>query len=569
MRRLRASLVAITSAVSAVVGTHALSQQPPAAGAFSVVEASIADLRSAMERGRTTSREITAQYLARIERYNERLHAAIAVNPSALDEAEVRDRERRQKRLRGPLHGIPIALKDNIHTLDMPTTGGARAFAGLRTPYEATLTRRLLDAGAVIIAKTTLTELANWVSSSMPPGYNSLLGQSVNPYDPGRFLGNIDGGYFAMTPGGSSSGIGTAASLWTASVGSETSGSILNPANQNALVGIKPTVGRISRYGVIPITADQDTPGPLARSVADAAVLLGAMEGAQPDPHDPATRTCSAPRGRDYTRFLRRAGLKGARIGVPRASFYSIPASVTPATTSGRANEQARRPVPAGDARRQAMDEALATLRAAGAVVVDPADLPSIVATDPARNLLTSSICVGRDAPSSVNTCSTVLRYGMKRDFNAWLASLGSAAPVKTLTELREWNRSREREGTLRYGQDQLDASDGIDLDRDRARYEADRARDLALAGRDGIDAALRANKLDALVFPGFFGAPIAAKAGYPTVIVPFVPEDWGRSMQAPMGISFTGTACSEPRLIELAYAFEQATKRRVPPRME
>jgi amidase len=558
-------LVAVMAAVGLASPPDRLSQQPKQPGSFSVVEASIADLRRAMESGQTTSRAVTAQYLARIARYNGRLQAAISVNAAALDEADARDRERRQGRVSGPLHGIPIALKDNIHTRDMPTTGGALAFAGLRTPYEATLTRRLRESGAVIVAKTTMTELANWVSSAMPPGYNSMLGFSVNPYDPRR-SGDGDSAP-VLTPGGSSSGIGTAASLWAASVGTETSGSILNPANQTMLVGIKPTVGRISRFGVIPITSDQDTPGPMARTVADAAVLLGAMETDAPDPNDPATRACTPPPGRDYTRFLRSDGLRGARIGVPRATFMA-PVDVRAGGPPGLLTDQQQR----------AMTAAIDALRAAGATVVDSADLPSLVATDPARNIRDWRICLGREETSTrAGRCSIVLRYGMKRDFNQWLASLGKAAPLKTLTELRDWNRAHAQDGTLRFGQDQLDASDGIDLAADRPRYEADRARDRLLAGPEGIDAALGTHTLDALLFPAYYAASIAARVGYPTVIVPFgtvtstpavLPGDAG-ARQSPFGVSFTGTACTEPRLIEIAYAFEQATKRRVPPRLE
>lgn len=290
---------------------------------FCVVEATIPQMRAAMEQKRVTSREIVLQYLARIATYEDRLNAVITVNPKALAEAEERDRERAQGRIRGPLHGIPIALKDNIHTTDMPTTGGALAFDGLVPPYEATLTRNLRDAGAIIIAKTVMTELANWVASGMPGNYNALAGYGMNPYDPRRDPRAATGdGQPVLSTGGSSSGIGTAANFWAANVGSETSGSILSPANQNMLVGIKPTVGRLSRYGVIPITADQDTPGPMARTVTDAAILLGAMEGAAPDPKDAATQTCAPPPGHDYTRFLNPGGLKGARIGIPRAFFF-------------------------------------------------------------------------------------------------------------------------------------------------------------------------------------------------------------------------------------------------------
>src|SRR5204863_4828700 len=230
------------------------------------------------------------------------------------------DRERAQGRIRGPLHGIPIALKDNIHTTEMPTTGGALAFAGYTPPYAATLTLNLHEAGAIIIAKTGLTELANWVAGGptpMPGNYNAVGGYGYNPYDPRKDprAATFDGRPVLGT-GGSSSGIGTAANFWAGNVGSETSGSVLSPSNMNLLAGIKPTLGRISRYGVIPITADQDTAGPMAKSVTDAAILLGALESPAPDPNDAATRTCQAPPNRDYTPFLKRDGLKGARIGI-------------------------------------------------------------------------------------------------------------------------------------------------------------------------------------------------------------------------------------------------------------
>ena len=563
MRRLAAPL-----AVGLGVALIAAPQTPRAAQeqatTVSVVEASIRDLRLAMEEGRITARAITAQYLARIDRYEESLNAAISINPLALDEADARDRERRQRRVRGPLHGIPIALKDNVQTLDMPTTGGALAFATLRTPYEATIVRELRAAGAIIIAKTTLTELANWVAPNMPTGYNSLTGFSFNPYDSTRDPRGSRNGPPALTPGGSSSGIGTAASFWAANVGTETSGSILNPANQTMLVGIKPTVGRISRHGVIPITADQDTPGPLARSVEDAAIMLGAMERASPDPNDPATRACTPPPGRDYTRFLRRDGLKGVRIGIPRSFFYDRQDPPGPLGPSGGLSA----------AQQRLMAEAVAVLTLAGATVVDPANLPSIVADDPARSLLEWPICIapggakGRDA-----NCSIVLKYGMKRDFNRWLASLGKAAPVASLTALRAWNTAHARDGALVYGQGELDISDEIDVAADRPRYLADRQKDLRLTRTEGIDAALAAHGLDALFFPSYLGASVGARAGYPTIIVPFgtlAPEPAQaqglESRPAPFGVSFTARACSEPRLIEMAYAFEQATRRRVPP---
>lgn len=539
----------------------------PAPPPFSVVEATIADMQRAMQEGRTTSREIVAQSLLRIATYEDRLNAALYVNPRALAEAEARDRERQQGRVRGPLHGIPVALKDNIQTADMPTTGGALAFAGLVPPYDATLTRHLRGAGAVIIAKTTMTELANWVAPEMPPNYSSLGGFAYNPYDPRRDPRDLFfDGRPVLSTGGSSSGVGTAASFWAASVGTETSGSILSPSSQHMLAGIKPTVGRISRHGVIPITADQDTPGPMARTVADAAVMLGVLEGAAPDPADPATGACPPPPGRDYTRFLRADALKGARIGIPRAFYYEETRTPGTGTTTGGLSP----------GQRAAMAEAIEVLRSQGAAIVDPADIPTITTNDPERSLLLWPVCSGPgNAKGRDGGCSIVFKYGMKRDFNAWLASLGTAAPVRTLSELRAWNRRHERAGTLKYGQAQLDISDEMDVEADRERYLHDREKDVRLSGPEGIDAVMERHNLDALLFPANRGALVAARAGYPTVIVPFgtVPNDLNPPpppgfdpRPSPFGVSFTGRACAEPRLIEIAYAFEQATRRRVPP---
>jgi amidase len=556
-------------------GLHAQSTRKPAsptaAKAFTVVEATIPAMRVAMEQGRLTSRQIVQQYLMRIAMYEDRLHAAITVNPKALAIADERDRERAQGKIRGPLHGIPIALKDNIHTTDMRTTGGALAFESLVPPYEATLAKNLRDAGAIIIAKTGMTELANWVAGAptpMPGNYNAVGGQGYNPYDPRKDPREATfDGRPALGTGGSSSGVGTAANFWAGNVGSETSGSILSPSNQNMLAGIKPTVGRISRYGVIPITADQDTAGPMAKTVSDVAIMLGVLESASPDPNDPETRTCAPPPNRDYTAHLQRDGLKGARIGIPRVFYYD---RVTP---PGEQNPRGG----LNDAQRKAMDDAIAVLKQQGAVIVDPADIPSVVEKDAKNNVLLWNPCSGvTNVKGKDETCSVDFKYGMKRDFNKWLASLGSAAPLKTLTDLIAWNTAHQRAGSIKYGQSNLEISDEMDLDKDRARYEADRAKDIKLGGTHGIDEIMKAERLDALVFPAASGAGIAAKPGYPTVIVPhaMVPNapanapfpDGFNAKPEPYGVSFTGMACSEPRLIELAYAFEQATKKRVPP---
>jgi amidase len=565
MRQLNLAILA------ALAGVISYAQSAPK---FSVVEASIPEMRAALEQKRTTSRDLVTQYLTRIALYENKLHAVITVNPHVLDEADERDREMAQGRIRGPLHGIPIALKDNILTHDIVTTGGALAFEGYLPPYDATLVKNLRNAGAVIIAKTTLTELANWVAGAptpMPGNYNAVRGFGYNPYDPRRDPreGSADGRPVLQT-GGSSSGAGTAANFWAANVGSETSGSILSPSNQNMLVGIKPTVGRISRYGVIPITADQDTAGPMAKTVTDAAILLGAMESAEPDPNDAATKKCTPPPGRDYTRFLTRDALKGARIGIPRAYYYDRVALPAGRRSGGRGGEGLN----AEQVR--VMTEAIEMLKQQGAVIVDPADIPSIVATDPEKSFLGWNQCSGINAAKGKDAdCSVVLKYGMKRDFNQWLATLGASAPVKTLTELREWNITHTALGAIRFGQSLLDISDEIDVASDRARYEADRAKDIALAGTHGIDEVMQTNHLDAILFPGASGAAIAAKPGYPTVIVPFgmVPNSPTPPLPggfdprpAPFGVSFTGTGCSESRLLGLAFAFEQATKRRAPP---
>ena len=554
---------------------------------FNVVEATIPEIRAALEQKRLTSHELVTLYLARIGMYEDKLHCIITVNPNALKEADERDPERAAGRIRGPLHGIPIALKDNILTHDITTTGGALAFDGYLPPYDATLVKNLRDSGAIIIAKTGLSELANWVAGAptpMPANYNAMRGFGYNPYDPRRDpRPGSDDGRPVLQTGGSSSGVGTAANFWPGNVGSETSGSILSPSNQNMLAAVKPTVGRISRYGVIPITADQDTAGPMAKTVTDAAIMLGALEGPAPDPNDPATKTCTPPPGRDYTKFLRPGGLKGARIGIPRAYFYErakLPqrfGSPEPGPGGGRGGGgRGGNGDPLTPEQARAMTEAIDILKQQGAIIVDPVEIPSLATQDPDKNFALWGQCSGLNNTKGHDAnCSVVLKYGMKRDFNAWLATLGPSAPVKTLTELREWNITHINSGAIRFGQSQLDISDEMDLNADRARYEHDRAKDLELAATNGIDAAMKANNLDALLFPGPSGAGIAAKPGYPTVIVPFamVPNNANPPFPAgfdpkpaPFGVSFTGMSCSEPKLLELGYAFEQATKRRVPP---
>ena len=336
-------------------------------------------------------------------------------------------------------------------------------------------------------------------------------------------------------------------------------------------MGIKPTVGRVSRYGVIPITADQDTPGPMTRTVRDAAIMLGVLEGTSPDANDAATTVCTPPPRNDYTAFLSADKLKGARIGIPRAFFYQPTVPPAGGSTTPRGGL-----TPAQTA---AMDDVIAVLKAQGAVIIDPADIPSVVEPVPANNFLNWSPCSGLDQAKGRDAdCSIAFKYGMKRDFNTWLTLLGDRAPVKNLLGLRQWNIAHQRAGAIKYGQALLDISDEMDVQADRARYEADRRKDILLSATNGIDAAMKAHRLDALLFPGTSSANIGARPGYPTITVPYalLPVPLGQGAQAfpdgftpkpaPFGVSFTASACGEPTLVGVAYAFEQATKKRVPP---
>jgi amidase len=523
---------------------------------FALVEATIPQIVEALETHFINSKQLVKLYLDRIAAYEGTLNALITVNPQAIAVAHERDVERAQGYIRGPLHGVPIVLKDIVHTTDMPTTGGALAFTGLVPPYESTVSQKLRDAGAVILGKTVLTELANWVSDHMPGNYSAVGGYGMNPYDPRpdprHIVVNVhhfaDDGRPVMFTGGSSSGIAASANLATASVGTETSGSILSPSNQTMLAGIKPTVGLISRYGIIPITADQDTAGPMARDVTSAAIMLGVMQGY--DPNDAATVACLTPGNcfDDYTPFLQANGLAGARIGVPRVGFYN--------------NLNA--------AQRAVVDEAIAIIQAAGATVIFT-DIPSQVdGTLPAWG-----VCAGATQNKGNDAaCSVVLKYGFKRDFNLWLDSLGSASDIDTLAELMQWNLDHAAQNAIRYEQARFDISEEMDLAADAGRYAMDRARDIFLTATHGIDEVMQAQNLQALIFGGSSSAGLAARPGYPTVIVPFgfvpntpagLPADFNPQPQ-PYGISFTGSAFDEPTLLRLAYAFEQASRRRVSP---
>lgn len=513
-----------------------------------LVEASVPELQLALRARLITSEQLVQMYLNRIAAYDHAgpmLNSFIHINANALEEARARDRDRNRGLAHGPLFGIPVLLKDNIDTADMPTTAGSVALAGSIPPNDAFITEKLREAGAIILGKATLTEFANFIAIGMPSGYSSLGGYGFNAYDP-RPLPNSDGRP-VLTPGGSSSGSGIAvsANLVAVAVGTETSGSILSPGSSNGVVGIKPTVGLVSRRGILPITADQDTAGPLARTVTDAAILLGEIAGH--DPNDPATSPCLIPGNchSDYTKFLKKHALRGARIAVPRVPYWN---GFTVA-------------------QQQIMLDAIAALRAQGAFVADPLEIPNQAA------ISAFGICVTFPAPSN---CSTVLMYGQKHDLNNYLATRPNA-PVQTLSEIIAFNNVHAAVA-LKYGQaiflaaNQLDTSPGS---ADTQRYLADRALDISLT-RTGLDAVLNGpdgiqgtdDDFDAILFPQNRGAAAPAKAGYPSIVVPggFMPPSGPVINPAPFGVTFTGRAFSEPRLIALAFAYEQATQHRRAP---
>jgi amidase len=510
-----------------------------------LVEATVPDLLKALQTGLITSEQLVEMYLARIEAYDDngpKLNSFLTVNPNAVAEARALDAARHPGIERSPLYGIPVLLKDNVDTADMPTTAGSVALEGSIPPDDAFITRKLRQAGAIILGKATLTEFANFLTNGMPTGYSSLGGYGFNPYDP-RPLPGGDGRPVLATGGSSSgSGIAVAANLVAVAVGTETSGSILSPASGNMAVGVKPTVGLISRDGIIPITADQDTAGPITRTVTDAAILLGVLAGH--DPTDPATNACLTPGNcfSDYTRFLDKKALVGARIAFP--------------------------PPPA--ARAALMAAAVEVLRAQGAYVQD---IPALAAQIPGC----PATVFPPVEPWPPAGCASSLFYGFKRDLNAYLASLGASAPVQTLSEVIAFNIAYGP-GALKYGQILAQLSDSIDISpgsADTAQYTDARAQDLArsrgtldpiYAGPDGIRGT--ADDFDAILFSANSGAGTPAKAGYPSITVPggFVAPVAPIEQPTPSGVTFSGPAFSEPRLIGLAYAFEQATKHRRSP---
>ena len=492
---------------------------------FEFDEITIAELQDGMKSGKYTAQSITEKYLARIgaiDQAGPNIKSVIETNPDALAIAEALDNERKAKGARGPLHGIPVLIKDNIDTADrMMTTAGSLALVGAKPPKDSFVAQKLREAGAVILGKTNPSEWANIRSSHSTSGWSGRGGLTKNPYALDR------------NPCGSSSGTGAgiSANLAAVGIGTETDGSIVCPSSSNGLAGIKPTVGLISRSGIIPISHTQDSAGPMCRTMRDAAILLGALTGADPD--DTATAASGGKSFTDYTQFLDPGGMKGSRIGVVRKYFGF------------------------NDAVDALMEEALDVLRKNGALIVDPANIDTI----------------GKTGDNETK----VLLYELKADLNAYLARLGPDAPVKTLKDVIEFNDKHSDKEMPYFGQDMfLKAEAKGDLT--SQEYLDALTNNFRLARQQGIDATMDKFKLDALVAPT--GGPAwltdliggdnasgqsstaAAVACYPSVSVPA-----GYVFGLPVGISFFGRAWSEPTLIKLAYSFEQATKVRKAPK--
>jgi len=491
-------------------------------------EMTIAELLAAQAARRYTAHQLVEMYLARIQALDASgptLRSVLETNPEALEIAAALDRERAASGPRGPLHGIPILLKDNIDTADrMQTTAGSLALVGARPARDAFVMERLRAAGAVLLGKANLSEWANFRSTHSSSGWSGRGGQAVNPYALDR------------TPCGSSSGSASAvsANLAAASLGTETDGSILCPGSANGVVGIKPTVGLTSRAGVIPIAHSQDTVGPFGRTVADAAALLGAIAG--PDPRDPATRASAAHSRTDYLQYLLPDALRGARLGIPREVYFGY---------SEKTDAVA--------------EEALAALKAAGAVLVDPANIPTAKQMQSGEEEL------------------AVLLYEFKADLNTYLAALGPEAPIHSLEELIAFNEAHAEQEMPYFKQELMVMAQAKGPLTEQAYLDALET-NRRLARQEGIDAVMQEHQLDALVMPtsalawkidlidgdhGLGGSSQpAALAGYPAITVPA-----GFAFGLPMGLTFMGRAFSEPKLIALAFAFEQATRVRRPPR--
>ena len=497
----------------------------PTLNEFELEELTISDLQQGLQSGKYSSRQLVEKYTDRINEIDKKgpaLNSVIELNPDAESIAVALDRERKERGVRGALHGIPILIKDNIDSSDrMRTTAGSLALMSARPTQDASVTRKLREAGAVILGKTNLSEWANIRSSKSSSGWSGRGGQTKNPYVLDR------------NPCGSSSGSGAApsANLCAAAIGTETDGSVVCPSSANSLVGIKPTVGLVSRAGIIPIAHSQDTAGPMARTVADAAAILGALT--EVDSRDPATKESTGKGLTDYTRFLDKNGLSGVRLGIVRKNFGF--------------NDRVDR----------LMDNLIGEMKKMGAVVIDPANIPTAGKFD--------------------DTELEVLLYELKADLNAYLAGLGPGAPVKSLKDIIEFNeKNRDREMPY-FGQDLFIKAQEKGPLTSKAYIRALRKNHL-MSRTQGIDLVLSQHKLDALIAPTggpawptdlvngdhFTGgySTASAVAGYPHITVPA-----GYVFGLPVGISFFAGAYSEPKLIRIAYAFEQATKARRPPK--
>ncbi|WP_164670878.1 amidase family protein [Virgibacillus doumboii] len=473
---------------------------------FTLTETTISKMQQEMDAGNLSAKKLTMLYLEQIGTYNNEINAVLEINPEALHIAEAIDTERAQKGARGLLHGIPILVKDNINTGDKThTTAGSVALKNNYADDDAFIIKKLRETGAVILGKTNLTEWANFMTEGMPNGYSSLSGQVMNPYGPGKF-----------DVGGSSSGSGAAiaANFAAGAIGTETSGSILSPASSNSLVGIKPTVGLLSRTGIIPISNSQDTAGPMTRTVEDAAIMLDVLTGV--DEEDPATSMMPRDINHSYSASLNQNGLQNAKLGISRDYLEEL-------------NEEEN----------NIINAALTDIENAGARIIDPVSLPSDL--------------------DDMN----VLFHEFKSGVNAYLNDLSANVRVHSLSEVIQFNTSYE-EAALKYGQTILKHSDEKSGKLVEAEYINARLNDLKMSQDKGIDKTMDEHKLDALIFANNYGAGIAAKAGYPSISVPAGYTSEGK----PVGITFTGKAFFEAKLIELAYAYEQATKHRKAPKL-
>ena len=524
----------------------------PAAAAASAEfdNAPMSDIAQALTDGRVTATALTKTYLARIEAYDRngpKLNSVREINPDALAIAGKLDGTKPS--VKRPLAGIPILIKDNIATSDkQATTAGSLALEGARARKDATVVKLLRNAGAVILGKANLTEFANMIAIDMPGGYSSLGGQVKNPYAPDLV---DDRDIPLVSPGGSSSGsaVAVAAGLCAAAIGTETSGSLLFPASQNGLVTVKPTVGLISRAGIVPIAHSQDTAGPMTRTVRDAALLLNVL--AAKDPLDPATQRLRRPA--DYTAGLTPDAMKGARIGVPSDRTDPLNDCYYGKLVPRWA---------------KVMADTIKVLEDLGAVIVR-ANMPTAgwIGGPGTTMAVLNRNPLSRSKGSAVNP-PIVFIYELKRDLNLYLKDWAVNTDMKTIADIVAFNEANAGKA-LRFGQDHFLAANITKGDLSEREYKSARAMDLLAAKTRGMDAYMNQHRLDAVLFAGSMGAPIAAKAGYPSVMVPggFVSGSGDKETpDYPLGVTFAGRAWSEHKLLRLAYAFEQASQMRKPP---